>query len=597
MIRYLEVNVTIYHLIRTELGRYEGSVEKVRKGLVLVLIGSFLFLGAGIWDTPVVHGEEKKVDFSLNFKPLEVPADLAPFVNGAVVMVPIRAAGEALGYEVTYIKEQNSLQLKGNEQEYVLKLGESAVVISGKDKVVIDGKAILKDNRIYVPLAFFGALGLITSYDPASLQATASTPQKFAENVAGLLNSGQYEELWQGLFSPELKKQVPVSALQSGWESLDSLYGAYVQLSSAKTMQLNGQAVIQATVVFAKGNLSMTVSADHSGQLTGLRFSPSVASAVELELPEGLTEEEVVVGAGTAHPLKGVLTLPGHVSGPLRSVVLVHGSGASDLDETAFAYKPFRDIAWGLARQGIAVLRYDKRTYTYGKELTAEEAARLTVKEETVEDAILATKLLKQDKRLDPAHIYLAGHSLGGMLAPRIDAEGGDYAGLILLAGSPRKLWEIVYDQNMNVINTLEDSNPLKAQTAAAIDAELKKAKALASLTTDQAKQAPAAFGLSAYYLSEMQQHDTAELARKLTKPVLVLQGADDFQVFAGTDFPLWKEVLKNDAAAQFKLYPGLNHFFVNYDGAGAGTPAEYNVPGTVDSQVITDMGTWINGQ
>jgi uncharacterized protein len=568
----------------------------VRKGLVLVIICSLLFLG-GMWDLPVVHSAKDKVGVTVNFEPLKVPAGISPFVNSSVVMVPVRPVGEALGYEVIYIKEQNSLQLKGNGREGVIRLGEGTLVLGGKERLAIDGKAMIKNNRIYVPLSFFGALGLITSYDAVSLQAAVSTPQKYADNVVLLLNSGQFEELWQDLFGAELKKLVPVSALQSGWASLEGPYGTFVQLDSATATQVNGQTVIQAKVEFSKGNLNMIITVDNNARLTGLRFTPAAEPFVERELPEGLTEETVVVGEGTAHPLKGVLTLPEHSSGRLPSVVLVHGSGSTDLDETAFAYKPFRDIAWGLAQQGIAVLRYDKRSYVYPKDFIGDMAASFTVKEETVDDAILAAKLLKSDKRLDPEHVYLAGHSLGGMLAPRIDADGGDFAGLILLAGSPRKLWEIVYDQNMNVIHTLDDSNPLKAQTVSAMDGELMKAKALSSLTAEQAKQAPAVFGIPAYYLQEMQQHDTAELARKLSKPVLVMQGADDFQIFAGTDFPLWKEVLKNNAAAEFKLYPGLNHFFVNYDGAGAGTTEEYNVPGTVDPQVITDMGIWIKAQ
>ncbi|CAM4420202.1 dienelactone hydrolase family protein [Paenibacillus typhae] len=94
-----------------------------------------------------------------------------------------------------------------------------------------------------------------------------------------------------------------------------------------------------------------------------------------------------------------------------------------------------------------------------------------------------------------------------------------------------------------------------------------------------------------------MQQQDTAELAGKLNKPVLVLQGADDFQVYADKDFVQWKEVLKHNPSAEFKLYPGLNHFFVNYDGKGAGTLEEYYVPGRVSDQVITDIGAWIGRQ
>ncbi|MNI36757.1 Alpha/beta hydrolase family protein [compost metagenome] len=214
-----------------------------------------------------------------------------------------------------------------------------------------------------------------------------------------------------------------------------------------------------------------------------------------------------------------------------------------------------------------------------------------------MDDAVAAANLLKADQRMDSARVYLAGHSLGGMLAPRIDSEGGNFAGLILLAGSPRNLWEIMYDQNMAVINSLPDADPVKAQAAAAVNAELTKAKALAAMTLEQAKTAPSVFKMPAYYFKEMDMHNTAELARKLTKPVLVLQGGDDFQVYPATDFSLWKEVLKGDAAASFKLYPGLNHFFVNYEGKDAGTAAEYNTPGMVDGQVLSDMGQWILGQ
>src|SRR5690606_25620835 len=122
-------------------------------------------------------------------------------------------------------------------------------------------------------------------------------------------------------------------------------------------------------------------------RLVGFHLSEGISNA---SLPDSLVEEGVIVGEGTPFELNGTLTLPKQNNGNLPAVVLVHGSGPSDQDETVYAYKPFRDLAWGLAQQGIAVIRYDKRTYAYGAKMAHEEN-NITVHEETVEDAIRAT--------------------------------------------------------------------------------------------------------------------------------------------------------------------------------------------------------------
>ncbi|WP_342566035.1 alpha/beta fold hydrolase [Paenibacillus sp. FSL R7-0345] len=568
----------------------------MRKKAVMLSVCGLLMLGGGGMPAPA-YGANNYTGLILNNKPLSLPEDVSTFLRGSEIMVPVRPVGEALGYGVNYIKAENRLELKDKNHNYVIQLDESTVYVDGGVKGQdISGQPVLKNNRIYVPVQFFQVLGLITAYNADSAQAAVTTPQKYAENITGLLSGGKYMELWQQVFSKEVQQGLPVLKMQSVWETLVGTYGNFVRLDSVAAVPVDGYTVIQAPAVFAQSSLMMTLRVDSSGRLAGLLFAP-VAAADDKELPAGLIEEETIVGEGTAYPLKGTLTLPEHASGLLPSVVLVHGSGSSDQDETAFGYKIFRDLAWGLAQQGIAVLRYDKRTYTYGQQYAGGASASLTVKEETVDDAVLAAKLLKRDARLDHGQVYLAGHSLGGMLAPRIDAGGGDFAGLILLAGSPRKLWEISYDQNMAIVQAMDDSDPRKAQNKALVDAELLKAEALASMTTEQAKLAQPVFGMPANYLLDMEQHDAAALAGKLTKPVLVLQGADDFQVYADKDFVQWKEVLKNNPAAAFKLYPGLNHFFVNYDGEGAGTIEEYKVPGSVDEQVISDIGEWISGQ
>nr|WP_229522064.1 alpha/beta fold hydrolase [Paenibacillus monticola] len=508
-------------------------------------------------------------------------------------MVPLRIAGDALDLTVSFIKKNNIVQLAGGESELTLKVGGSEVTINGQDTIAFDGKVVLRNNRIYVPLSFFYALGLVTTYDAVSGEIVVNTPQAMANTVLGLFTSGKYELLSQRYFSEVMQTAVSVPQLQQAWESIATPNGDFVQLKSVQSSKGNDGLTIVSTVSFSKGDVAVTSLYNNNGQIIGLHISPLPA---DLVIPAGVIEEEIIIGAGTTHPLKGTLTLPKNATGPLSAVVLVQGSGASDQDETAYGYKPFRDIAWGLAQQGIAVLRYDKRTYTYPQQFMGEAAAGVTVKEETVDDAIAASLLLKSDKRINPARVYMVGHSLGGMLAPRIDAEGGDFAGLILLAGSPRKLWEIMNDQYAAIFKVMDDKDPLKAQSQAMLAAEIAKANQMSTWSETEAKAATL-FGSPAYYFMEMDQHSTETIARKLTKPVLVLQGADDIQVYANKDYTLWQEVLKNDPLAVYKLYPGLNHFFVDYDGVGAGTATEYNVAGFVDAKVISDIGEWIKVQ
>ena len=130
-----------------------------------------------------------------------------------------------------------------------------------------------------------------------------------------------------------------------------------------------------------------------------------------------MTEEKIVIGENTQYPLKGLLTLPDGAAGPVPAVVFVHGSGASNMDEKVGKLTPFRDLARGLARHGIASVRYDKRTFAHGFKMVRDKSLEVTVKTETIEDAVLATRMLKQDPRIDPRQVFIVGHSMGGLVA------------------------------------------------------------------------------------------------------------------------------------------------------------------------------------
>ncbi|GLX69347.1 alpha/beta hydrolase family protein [Paenibacillus glycanilyticus] len=303
--------------------------------------------------------------------------------------------------------------------------------------------------------------------------------------------------------------------------------------------------------------------------------------------------EQITVMANAAYPLEGILTLPDSHTEKVPAVVLVHGSGALDKDETIGANKVFRDLADGLARLGIASIRYDKRTFAYGKEMLQELDGKLSVKEEVIEDACAAINLLKNDPRVDATRIFIIGHSLGGMLAPRIDEEGGDVAGLIILAGTPRTLEEVILNQNEDAIKQLDASQ----QEIALMQVKdlQNKFDAITGMTVEKAQQTVLFGSVYAWYFKEMNQHPLKDYVSTKKKPIFIAQGDKDVQVSVEKDFNRYRELLKDYPDVTFKLYPGLNHLFMK---AAFGTLKdiwnEYNIPQDVDGSVLEDIAEWI---
>ena len=329
-----------------------------------------------------------------------------------------------------------------------------------------------------------------------------------------------------------------------------------------------------------------------------LFFTVSCASSKSQSTERSFITEEVVIGKGTEYELAGLLSIPvgANSNRQYPAVVLVHGSGPLDVDSTIFANKPFRDIANYLASNGIAVIRYNKRTVTHGEKMIEEFGGSLTVYEEIIEDAILATEILKANPRIDKNRIFIIGHSLGAMLAPRIHIEsGGIYAGLILLAGSPRFLLDISYDQSIDIIEKTMEGAEKEAILAIFTENWDVHIAALVNLPDDVAKNTIIDDNISAYYFKDLYVHPISEYIKRITVPFLVLQGSRDFQVYPDKDFALYKELLSGRSNVTFKLYEGLNHLFMpSIIGDITQFSEEYSVPSHVDAQVLADIVGWI---
>ena len=309
-----------------------------------------------------------------------------------------------------------------------------------------------------------------------------------------------------------------------------------------------------------------------------------------------MTEEKIVICADPAYPLNGMLTLPDDLSEKVPAVVFVHGSGSSNMDEKIYKITPFRDLAHGLAARGIAAVRYDKRSFVHPLKLLRAAKGRLTVKEETIDDAIAAAELLRGAARIDPDRVFIVGHSMGGMLAPRIDADGGNFRGLVIMAGTPRRLEEVVLDQ----LAATEETVPtllrgIFKKQAAKYE---KLFDGLYNLTDEEAMKKQFGGGMTLYYFKEMGQRQTSEALQACQKPMLIMQGAKDVQVSAERDFALYKKLLSDREDVQFRLYEGLSHAFVPaIYGTIDKAAKEFKVEQHIGDAVLDDIADFIRRQ
>jgi len=320
------------------------------------------------------------------------------------------------------------------------------------------------------------------------------------------------------------------------------------------------------------------------------RLAPSLAVVAILVGTSGASaqggnfvEHDTAVVTGTIR-LPATLTLPDGAK-HLPAVVLVHGSGPNDRDETVGANKPFRDLAAGLADRGIVVLRYEKRSRAAPLSFMGHP---FTVNEEVIDDALSAVTLLRGLPQVDPGRVVVLGHSLGGTLAPRIGARDTTIAGLIILAGATRPLPDMI-DAQFAYLRALPGADTVALDRASAAMAP--GLAAVRALTAADSASKQLRLGAPAAYWLDLAGYDPVMVAAGLPMPILILQGGRDYQV-TRVDLAGWRAGLSARRTVQFREYPALNHLFMS--GSGLSSPAEYGVAGNVEPGVIADIADWI---
>ncbi len=408
------------------------------------------------------------------------------------------------------------------------------------------------------------------------------------------LNRGDYAAA-TAYFDRTMKLALPESKMKEIWEALPAQTGAFKEISGTRSETAEQYRIIFVTCAFENGAIDVRVVFNPKGKIAGLFFQSAQAgdnSASSYEPPgyvqqNAFQEREVTVGSGEWE-LPGTLTLP-NGNGPFPAVVLVHGSGPNDRDETIGPNKVFKDLAWGLASRGIAVLRYDKRTYVHAAKFVEKVTATLTVQEETIDDALAALQLLYNTEPIDPQRVYLLGHSLGAALAPRIAAQDSQIAGLIILAGITRPLEDVVLEQVAYLAGLDGEVNKTDQEDIEGLQTQVARVKAPDLSAKTAAADLP--LSIPAVYWLDLRDYQPAEAAKELPIPMLILQGERDYQVTM-QDFAGWQTALSGRDNVTFKSYTLLNHLFIA--GTGQPNPQEYNVSGHMAEEVIVDISNWI---
>ncbi|HEY4456090.1 MAG TPA: alpha/beta fold hydrolase [Pseudonocardiaceae bacterium] len=407
-------------------------------------------------------------------------------------------------------------------------------------------------------------------------------PTTIAVTVVELANEGRFTDI-EARFAKRLRKAVSARSLRADWTAA---LGAITTIGEPTTEPSDAGLVrVSVPVIAERGPHDVVMSVDDNGTLHGLRLTRSALAwqSPSYADPTRFAEQDIVLAAPPVD-VAGTLTVP-IGPGPWPAAVLLSGGGPFDRDETSGVNKPLKDLAWGLASRGVAVIRFDLVTHARPEFISA---PGFTMSQEYVPHALTGVRLLRQQSTVDSTRIFLVGHSMGGRVAPRIAAADTTIAGLVVLAGDA---------------SPMHHSAARVARRLAALDPDLIPQTMLDQIDEqiafiegpDLSPTTPAAdlpFGWPGSYWLELRDDDPVSTAAALGKPMFIAQGARDYQVTVADDLTRWQTGLADQDNVTFAIYDADDHLF--FPGDGPSTPASYAPAQHVDEALITDVATWL---
>jgi len=383
--------------------------------------------------------------------------------------------------------------------------------------------------------------------------------------------------------SPDVARRASATRLALEWETDGLANGALLNLGPSLPRVAGGRKILAANLQFERATLQAQLRLDAGNGILSFRLVSGADAIGELLVGE-LEVRALPLAVGD---LPGILTLPPG-EGPFPAIVLVHGSGFADRDSRIGPNTPFRDLANGLAHLDIATLRYDKRPLAQRRTLGPQSNAD----DVTVNDAVAAIALLARQPGVDRDQLFLAGHSLGGLLAPRIAARAPETDGVVMLSALARPFHHAIAAQVRRLAEA--DGSVTELELATIAQAERQR-DAIDAMLAGGPEPTDPMLRIPAPYWRHLATYDAEATARNLPLPMLFIQGGRDYQVTAEDDLSRWKAALAGRSDITFREYPALNHFLM--PGIGPPGSREYFTPGKMDTTVILDIAAWIHAR
>lgn len=394
-------------------------------------------------------------------------------------------------------------------------------------------------------------------------------------------------------FSPDLRAAMPMALLQLSWDALIRQVGTFERVLSSETQAMGTDRLVCVRCAFSQSvrEVMLGLRLDqkdrirgffgyrltHNTALTNSRFPPYVN-------PDYFTEHDVAIGQ-EPWVVGGTLSRPVW-DGSFPAVVLIntHGSRNGTVNK-------LRDLAWGLATQGIMVLRYDHTLVAHPKRdprrgiIENRTAPPMTVEDDFLDNALFALRLLQSDPSGN-GNLFAVGHGLGAYLLPRLARSYCGPLGLVSLFGHFRPPWEVISEDVARSQATV--SSPEFRKTAARLQDDLDRIRQ--RHYRDDERLA----GMSGRYWTDLFEHHGGYHIDPRT-PIMVVHGEGDNTGGGIDEFNRLTTALTGHSRPTFALYPGLSYWLKPIEpGYDPYRNQRYTMQNPVDQRVIADLARWI---
>ncbi|OYU96987.1 MAG: hypothetical protein CFE21_01475 [Bacteroidetes bacterium B1(2017)] len=419
---------------------------------------------------------------------------------------------------------------------------------------------------------------------PGFSQANFDARFKAKETVF-LLRHGKFETIYNRM-DPLMKRMMDEEKLMGFWDVLEMSNGQIISVAEPSITSKDKLIISITPIEYERKKIGLKVVFNAKGEICGLFVA---APNPQYQHPDYINPysfyEYKKTLARPNFPLSGILTVP-KKGIPFPLVIIVGDAGNTDKDLSIGSSKMYKDLAWGLADNGVAVFRYDRRRFSYPKEMAAQKNASL--KEEYLNDLQFILQQLKTVHEIDSNHIFILGHGLGGYLLPYFEKNLKGVQGYIGFSAPYSTYPELL----------LAQAKYLQAKAPAVekvyYEAQVKKAQNAVNPLLVKSKLDSFPDGFSSSLLASLNENSPAKIGSNLlAKRVLFIQGGRDFEV-PPAELESWKSAAGTTSTQNWTFinYPKLNH--IGIEGEGVSLPSEYEKPGNVPLDILLQIASFV---